>query len=59
MCKALDEMGTAEGFRGCPEQGYSWLRGKISEHDYISRGCNIFLKKFLFQMDLNAIVAIS
>ena len=37
MCKALDEMGTTEGFRGYgPEQGYSWLREKISEHDFIS-----------------------
>ena len=42
MGKALDDMGTAEGFRGYgPEQGYSWLREKISEHDFISRGCQI------------------
>jgi len=42
MGKALDEMGTIDGFRGYgPEQGYSWLREKISEHDYISRGCQI------------------
>ncbi len=42
MSKALDEMGTKEGFRGYgPEQGYSWLREKISEHDFISRGCQI------------------
>ena len=39
---ALNEMGTNEGFRGYgPEQGYSWLREKISEHDFISRGCQI------------------
>ena len=43
MGKALDEMGTNQGFRGYgPEQGYSWLREKISEHDFISRGCKIF-----------------
>ena len=31
MGKALDEMGTKDGFRGYgPEQGYSWLRKKIS-----------------------------
>ena len=31
-----------DGFRGYgPEQGYSWLREKISEHDFISRGCQI------------------
>ena len=42
MGKALDDMGTKDGFRGYgPEQGYSWLRGKISEHDFISRGCQI------------------
>ena len=42
MGKALDDMGTADGFRGYgPEQGYSWLREKISEHDFISRGCQI------------------
>ena len=42
MSKALDEMGTNEGFRGYgPEQGYLWLREKISENDYISRGCQI------------------
>ncbi len=42
MGKALDEMGTINGFRGYgPEQGYSWLREKISEHDFISKGCQI------------------
>jgi len=42
MRKALDDMGTTDGFRGYgPEQGYSWLREKISEHDFISRGCQI------------------
>ncbi len=42
MSKALNDMGTVEGFRGYgPEQGYSWLREKISEHDFVSRGCKI------------------
>ena len=42
MGKALDEMGTKDGFRGYgPEQGYSWLREKISENDFILRGCEI------------------
>ena len=42
MGKALNEMGTNEWFRGYgPEQGYSWLREKISENDFISRGCKI------------------
>ena len=42
MSKALNDMGTTEGFRGYgPEQGYSWLREKISNHDFVSRGCKI------------------
>ena len=42
MSKALHEMGTNKGFKGYgPEQGYSWLREKISENDFISRGCQI------------------
>ena len=42
MSKALNDMGTTEGFKGYgPEQGYSWLREKISEHDFVSRGCKI------------------
>jgi len=42
MAEALNDMGTTEGFRGYgPEQGYYWLREKISEHDFISRGCQI------------------
>ena len=39
--KALDDMAIWR-FQGYgPEQGYSWLREKISEHDFISRGCEI------------------
>ena len=39
MHKAVDEMGTAEGFRGYgPEQGYDFLRNKIVEHDYAGLG---------------------
>ncbi len=42
MSRALDEMGTTEGFKGYgPEQGYYWLREKISEHDFQERGCQI------------------
>ena len=42
MSKAINEMGTSEGFKGYgPEQGYLWLREKISENDFISRGCQI------------------
>lgn len=39
MHKAVDEMGTAEGFRGYgPEQGYDFLREKIVECDYAGLG---------------------
>lgn len=39
MHKAVDEMGTAEGFRGYgPEQGYDFLREKIVENDYAGLG---------------------
>ncbi len=42
MTKALNEMGTKDGFRGYgPEQGYPWLREKISDNEFISRGCQI------------------
>ncbi len=42
MKAAADEMGTAEGFRGYgPEQGYDFLRSKIAECDYKSRGIDI------------------
>ena len=42
MSKALNEMGTSIGFKGYgPEQGYEWLREKISTNDFISRGCQI------------------
>jgi len=42
MGKALNEMGSQEGFKGYgPEQGYLWLREKISANDYIMRSCQI------------------
>ena len=42
MSDALQEMGTCEGFRGYgPEQGYSWLREKISNNEFLSRGCKV------------------
>lgn len=40
--KAVDEMGTAEGFHGYgPEQGYEFLRSVIAKEDYQARGCQI------------------
>lgn len=42
MKKAVDEMGSAETFRGYgPEQGYEFLRNKIVEVDYEKRGVDI------------------
>jgi len=42
MHKAVDEMGTFEGFRGYgPEQGYDFLRQAISDCDYKLRGMDI------------------
>ncbi len=59
MQKALVEMSTIKGFKGYgPEQGYLWLREKISENEFISRGCEIVLMRSLFQMDLNVIAVI-
>lgn len=42
MHKAVDEIGTAEGFKGYgPEQGYEFLRRAIIENDYRARGVEI------------------
>ena len=42
MNKALSEMATDQGFKGYgPEQGYYWLREKIAENEFVSRGCEI------------------
>ncbi|MBV6623659.1 MAG: LL-diaminopimelate aminotransferase [Rivularia sp. (in: Bacteria)] len=42
MMKATEEMGNRETFKGYgPEQGYGWLREKIAQHDFQSRGCEI------------------
>lgn len=42
MHKAIDEMGTANGFKGYgPEQGYEFLREAIVENDYRRRGIDI------------------
>jgi LL-diaminopimelate aminotransferase len=42
MHKAVDEMGTREGFHGYgPEQGYEWLRHAIAEYDFRAKGIQI------------------
>lgn len=42
MHKAVDEIGTKEGFKGYgPEQGYEFLRKAIVENDYKKRGIEI------------------
>ena len=40
--KAVDEMGSEEGFHGyAPDLGYGFLRETIAKEDYASRGCQI------------------
>lgn len=42
MHRAIDELGTEDGFRGYgPEPGYGFLREAIAEHDYAARGVEI------------------
>lgn len=42
MTQAVAEMGDRNTFKGYgPEQGYSWLREKIAQFDFQSRGCDI------------------
>jgi len=42
MVAAVAEMGSRDTFKGYgPEQGYDWLREKIAEHDFKSRGCDV------------------
>ncbi|MFS8117650.1 MAG: LL-diaminopimelate aminotransferase, partial [Microcoleus sp.] len=42
MVAAVAEMGSRDTFKGYgPEQGYEWLREKIAQHDFQSRGCEI------------------
>ena len=42
MHRAIDELGTEEGFRGYgPEQGYDFLREAIAAHEFGSRGVEI------------------
>jgi LL-diaminopimelate aminotransferase len=42
MIKAVEDMGDRNSFKGYgPEQGYGWLREKIAQFDFQSRGCQI------------------
>ena len=42
IIEATKEMGDRNTFKGYgPEQGYLWLRDKIAQHDFQSRGCDI------------------
>ena len=44
MHKAVDEMGTAEGFHGySPDLGYEFLRQAIADNDYAKRGVKLDL----------------
>ena len=51
MHKAVDEMATAEGFRGYgPEQGYTFLREAILKNDFAPRGIHSVSTRFLSTM---------
>ena len=42
MIQAVEDMGDRSTFKGYgPEQGYLWLREKIAQHDFQTRGCDI------------------
>lgn len=42
MIQAVEDMGDRGSFKGYgPEQGYGWLREKIAQYDFQSRGCDI------------------
>lgn len=42
MKTAIEEMGERATFKGYgPEQGYLWLREKIAQQDFQSRGCDV------------------
>jgi LL-diaminopimelate aminotransferase len=42
MVKAVSDMGDRASFKGYgPEQGYDWLREKIAQFDFQSRGCDV------------------
>ena len=42
IIEATKEMGDRSTFKGYgPEQGYLWLRDKIAQHDFQSRGCDV------------------
>ena len=46
MHRAVDDMGTLEGFHGYgPEQGYPWLREAIVKNDFLPRGIHISLEE--------------
>lgn len=42
MVAAVEDMGDRDRFKGYgPEQGYLWLRQKIAQQDFQSRGCDV------------------
>jgi len=42
MCRAVEEMGTKEGFHGYgPEEGYDFLREAILKHNFLPRGVHL------------------
>ena len=60
MHKAVDEMATADGFRGYgPEQGYDFLREAILNNDFAPRGVRLSFRLQSSTMVLKAILVIS
>ena len=59
MHKAVDEIGTKEGFKGYgPEQGYDFLRDAIVKNDYKSRGIDVKKDEIFVSDGQNVIVEI-
>ncbi|NJO72266.1 MAG: PEP-CTERM sorting domain-containing protein [Oscillatoriales cyanobacterium RM1_1_9] len=55
MIKAVEEMGDRATFKGYgPEQGYGWLRDKIAQEDFQSRGCEVDASEIFISDDPNA-----
>ena len=54
--RAVDEMGSAETFRGyAPDLGYEFLRSAIAKNDYAERGCDISADE-IFVSDRKSVV---
>ena len=60
MKKAVEEMGTAQGFRGYgPEQGYEFLREEISKKDYKARNIDMLSRNLSIHSTLFWVTALT